>query len=49
MPNAKVYKACSEKEDGKVVFSIELLSGDKIAHTQVDSDTGKVIDKKNEK
>jgi uncharacterized membrane protein YkoI len=49
MPNAKVYKACSENEDGKVVFAIELLSGDKIAHAQVDSDTGKVIDKKNAK
>ena len=46
MPNAKVYKACCENEDGKVVFAIELLSGDKIAHAQVDSATGKVIDKK---
>ena len=38
-----------ESQDGKVVFVIELLSGDKIAHAQVDSDTGKVIEKKTAK
>ena len=37
-PNAKVYKACCENEDGKLVFAIGFLSGDKIEHAQVDSD-----------
>ncbi len=49
MPNAKVYTACSENEDGKVVFAIEFLSGDEIAHVEVASNTGKVIDEKNAK
>lgn len=43
VPDGKPFEASSEMENGKLVFSVEFLSGDKILEAQVDPATGKVI------
>jgi uncharacterized membrane protein YkoI len=49
VPDGKPFEASSEMENGKLVFSVEFLSGDKIFEAQVDPVTGKVIKVEEEK
>lgn len=45
--DGKIFAACSEMQNDKPIFSIELLSGDKTVRAQIDCTSGKVLDVKN--
>lgn len=49
VPDGKAFEAETEREDGKLVFEIELLSGEKVMEVEVDAMTGKVLEVEEEK
>jgi len=49
VPGGKAFEAETEREDGKLVFEIELLSGDKVMEVEIDAMTGKVLEVEEEK
>ena len=50
VPGGKAFEAEAEREDDdKLVFEIELLSGDKVMEVEIDAMTGKVLEVEEEK
>jgi uncharacterized membrane protein YkoI len=49
VPGGKAFEAEAEREDGKLIFEIELLSGDKAMEVEVDAMTGKILEVEEEK
>ena len=49
VPGGKAFEAKAEMEDGKLIFEVEFVVGDKIMEVEVDATTGKVLEVKEEK
>ncbi len=49
VPDGKAFEAEPEMEDGKLIFEVEFVAGDKIMEVEVDATTGKVVEVKEEK
>lgn len=50
VPGGKAFEAEAEREDdNKLVFEIELISGDKVMEVEIDAMTGKVLEVEEEK
>lgn len=49
VPGGKAFEAETEREDGKLIFEIELLAGDKAMVVEIDAMTGKVLEVEEEK
>jgi len=49
VPGGKAFEAESERENNKLAFEIEVISGDKFMEVQIDAMTGKVLEVEEQK
>ena len=48
-PEGKAFRAETEEKDGKAIFEVHILAGDKVKEVEVDAVSGKVIEAKDDK
>jgi len=49
VPGGKAFEAEAEMENGKLIFEVEFVAGDKIMEVEVDATSGEVLEVKEEK